>query len=242
MLGAVAISPMECATAYGQVQKPATAPTSDGVVYGPYVPYIPPSKRQAVAPQAAQPCTSPTKKPTGQSQPGTSGVDGTNGTTVVNGIVYGPYVPYVPSASYAPPAATDVQRGTTPPLQVAKPEVPDVLPTAKVSPGVDSVPAATHPGATSAQAAAAARRHARAAPTTGYSKPPVEDYATPPPEPAPRTVPPLQAPPVQVPPQGRLAPVYVKPGAQLALALSSSSTRPTTGAGRATTLCSLARS
>jgi tetratricopeptide (TPR) repeat protein len=190
-------------------QKPATTPaTTDGIVYGPYVPYVPPSKRQPVAPQVAQPMPPLTKKPTGQ--PLSSG-NGANGTTVVNGVVYGPYVPYVPPA---PPTR-----------QIPKPEVTDVLPTAKVSPGVAKVPPTTHTGATSAEAAAAARRRAHAAPSTGYSKPPVEDYATPTSEPAP----PVQAPPAQTPPQVQFAPVYVKPSAQLTPVQSSSSARPNYG-------------
>ena len=164
-----------------QVQQPQTPPAAaqDGVVYGTYVPYVPPAKPKQ-QPQVPQPGTTQplTKQPTSQAtgKPQTGGVN-------VNGVVYGPYVPYVP------PPKTSVQLGSTPPTrQIPQPQVTDVLPTAKYASGTH-----TRTNAASRSADAAARRRAAAAAaasvTTGQSKPPVEDYSTVPTEPVQYTTP-----------------------------------------------------
>ncbi len=162
--------------------KPATTPTTDNVVYGPYVPYVPPARRQATTPapqqqrepQIPQPTAPLTAQPTGQP------TKSSDGNVVVNGVVYGPYVPYVPPPNI-PAATPNIQLGARPAEhQIPQPELTDVLPTAKVGPNsVSKVPSATHPDV-AAQQAAANRRHtaaARAAANTGVSKPPVEDYS-----------------------------------------------------------------
>lgn len=182
------------------VQAPGQTSGSD-VVYGPYVPYVPPARKTpqqtgqpATQPQVAQPGTTHplTQQPSGATPPA-----GANGSTVVNGVVYGPYVPYVP------PAATSVQLGSSPATrQIQQPEVTDVLPTAKVSPNSKAkVPAASRPEVNAASAAAARRRAAAAAAAanSGQSKPPAEEYATPPVEPA------------QYTPTLPQTPVYTKP-------------------------------
>jgi tetratricopeptide (TPR) repeat protein len=188
---------------------------TDGVVYGPYVPYVsPPAKSapptaqpgltqgatyrgaaytgspqqaQVPQPQVAQPQTQP-QTPSSQRQVPQPGVaqpltakptapQTQGGGSTVNGVVYGPYVPYVP------PPATDVHLGNTPPTrEIKQPEVTDVLPTAKYAP---NKPSASHPDQAAASAAAERRRAAaHAAAITGQSKPPTEEYATPPTEPA----------------------------------------------------------
>jgi tetratricopeptide (TPR) repeat protein len=159
----------------------ATAPATNNVVYGPYVPYVPPAKRQTTQAQqqgsqvqVPQPSRPLTTKPAGQAAPAQNGQP-----PATNNVVYGPYVPYVP------PAATSVQLGATPPTrQIPRPEVTDVLPTAKYSPNANAkVPAASR-ARLNAEAAERRRAAARAAKVVGQSKPPVEDYATPPTEPA----------------------------------------------------------
>ncbi len=155
----------------------STAPATNNVVYGPYVPYVPPSKRnaaqQAGQPQVAQPSRPLTAKPAGQAAPAQGAAPATNN------VVYGPYVPYVP------PPTTSVQLGATPPTrQIKQPEVTDVLPTARYATNPNAkVPAASR-AQLNAEAAERRRAAARAAKVTGQSKPPVEEYATPATEPA----------------------------------------------------------
>ena len=94
-----------------------------------------------------------TTRPTSQAAPPAA----QQNTGTVNGVVYGPYVPYTP------PPATSVQLGSTPPTrQIKQPEVTDVLPTAKYTPGKTHkrTNAATRP---EAAADLAARRRAAAA-------------------------------------------------------------------------------
>ncbi len=163
----------------GQNSTPAS--TTNNVVYGPYVPYVPPAKRASAQQQGAQtqvpqPSRPLTTKPVGQ----------TAGQTVpaktapaTNDVVYGPYVPYVP------PPKTSVQLGATPPTRTIKqPEVTDVLPTARYSTNPNAKVPAASKAQLNAEAAERRRAAARAAKVTGQSKPPVEDYATPPTEPA----------------------------------------------------------
>ena len=152
---------------------------SNGTVYGAYVPYTLPGSKPKQQPQVPQPgttkplTTQPARKPAQQS-----------GTTT-NGVVYGTYVPY------KPPPATSVHLGNTPPTrQIQQPQVTDVLPTAKYGAHI-RVNAATR---NEAAAAAARRRAAATAAATGQSKPPAEDYATPPTEPAQYTTPARPAP------------------------------------------------
>lgn len=148
------------------------APTTNTVVYGPYVPYVPPAKRtpgqQAQVPQPSRPLTT---KPAGQIAPAA--------TSTTKDVVYGPYVPYVP------PPQTSVQLGATPPTrQITRPEVTDVLPTARYSTNPNAKVPATSKAKLNAEAAERRRAAAHAAKVIGQSKPPVEDYATPPTEPA----------------------------------------------------------
>ncbi len=164
----------------GQQTGQQSAPATNGVVYGPYVPYVPPAKRKPAQQQSAQqqvpqPSRPLTAKPAGQA--GTSTKPASSPAT--NDVVYGPYVPY------APPPATSVQLGATPPTrQIKQPEVTDVLPTAKYATNPNArVPPASK-ARLNAEAAERRRAAARAAKLTGLSKPPAEDYATPPTEPA----------------------------------------------------------
>jgi tetratricopeptide (TPR) repeat protein len=166
----------------GQQSTQAPAPNTNDVVYGPYVPYVPPAKRtlaqqQAGQPQVPQPSRPLTTKPVGQTAGQAAPAQTT--TPATNDVVYGPYVPYVP------PPATSVQLGATPPTrQIKQPEVTDVLPTAKYATNPNAkVPTASR-ARLNAEAAERRRAAARAAKVTGQSKPPVEEYATPPTEPA----------------------------------------------------------
>ena len=157
----------------GQKSTQAPAPTTNNVVYGPYVPYVPPAKRTPAQPQVPQPSRPLTTRPVGQTPPAQAT------TPATNNVVYGPYVPYVP------PPATSVRLGATPPTrQIKQPEVTDVLPTAKYATNPNAkVPTASR-AELNAEAAERRRAAARAAKVVGQSKPPVEDYATPPTEPA----------------------------------------------------------
>ena len=165
-----------------QVSQPAsqqsTAPATNPVVYGPYVPYVPPARRQTQQQgsqvQVPQPSRPLTTRPTGQVAPAQNGQ-----APAANDAVYGPYVPYVP------PAAKSVQLGATPPTrQIKQPEVTDVLPTAKYSANPNAKVPAASKQQLSAAAAERRRAAARAAKVIGESKPPAEDYATPATEPA----------------------------------------------------------
>jgi predicted Zn-dependent protease len=91
------------------------------------------------------------------------------------GEVYGPYVPYVP------PSHTSVQLGSSPnTVPVTRPEVTDVLPTARYVPNVHSRRrASSNPDAAAARAAAVRRQQSNAV-NAGVSAPPAENYdATP---------------------------------------------------------------
>ena len=93
----------------------------------------------------------------------------------ITGETYGPYVPYKP---------TTVQLGNTPEIRpMTKPEVTDVLPTARYVPNakVDNK-SASRPDLNGEKAAAIRRRQSEPPPLTGQSKPPVEDYNTAPTE------------------------------------------------------------
>jgi tetratricopeptide (TPR) repeat protein len=188
----------------------------DGTVYGPYVPYVPPAKKQ---PLTAQPAATtqaqgqqakapqPQVPQPGTTQPLTNAPSAGSGSTVV----YGPYVPYVP------PPKTDVHLGSTPPArQIPQPELTDVLPTAKYAPGTKPKPGTSRPDLAASRAAAARRKAAAAAAaTTGQSKPPVEEYSTPPVEPAQYTTPaqaPQTAPPVYNPPAPAQTPPPIPQG------------------------------
>ncbi len=93
----------------------------------------------------------------------------------ITGETYGPYVPYKP---------TSVQLGSTPEVRpMTKPEVTDVLPTARYVPNakVDNK-STSRPDLNGEKAAAIRRRQSEPPPPTGQSKPPVEDYNTTPTE------------------------------------------------------------
>lgn len=93
----------------------------------------------------------------------------------ITGELYGPYVPYKP---------TTVQLGSNPGTRpMTKPEVTDVLPTARYVPNakVDSK-STSRPDLNGEKAAAIRRRQSEPPPLTGQSKPPVEDYSTAPTE------------------------------------------------------------
>jgi tetratricopeptide (TPR) repeat protein len=195
----------------------STGTTPDSTVYGPYVPYVPPAKKQPLTAQPAGPAQAqgqqakspqPQVPQPGTTQPLTTTPSGqtpaaANGSTVVNGIVYGPYVPYVP------PAKTEVHLGSTPPArQISQPELTDVLPTAKYAPGTKPKPGASRPDLAAARAAAERRKAAAAAAaTTGQSKPPAEEYSTPPVEPVQYTTPAQTAPQTAAPVYNQTAPV-----------------------------------
>jgi tetratricopeptide (TPR) repeat protein len=197
----------------------------NGVAYGPYVPLTKqpmkpatptaqpvayrPQQTQVAQPQVAQPqVPQPQIAQPGTTQPLTKApisAPPAPNAVVVNGVVYGTFVPYTP------PPATSVQLGATPPTrQIKQPEVTDVLPTAKYANMDKQKPAsATSRPDLAAERAAAERRRAAAAAAAaanvGQSRPPVEDYATPP-------VPPTE--PVQyTTPQTTLTatPTYTKP-------------------------------
>ena len=136
--------------------------------------------------------------------------------------VYGPFVPY------SPPKPQPVQLGASPATrEIQQPEVTDVLPTAKYAPGSRTKPHVSSQAELNAQRAAAARRHRAeqnaaqpaqygrqpaaapaSTPAIGYSKPPAEDYSTPPTQPAQYTG--QQAAPAQRSPAVQAAPVYVQ--------------------------------
>ena len=88
--------------------------------------------------------------------------------------VYGAYVPY------QGPAAVPVQLGSTPTVrEIAKPEVTDVLPTARYVPNARvNTTRTSHPDLAAADAAAQRRKQANQ-PLSGQSRPPVEEYVTP---------------------------------------------------------------
>jgi tetratricopeptide (TPR) repeat protein len=168
-----------------QQSTPAPAPATNDVVYGPYVPYVPPAKRtpaqqqqtgqQPQVPQPTRPLTAKPVAPAAANQ---------TTTPATNDVVYGPYVPYVP------PAPKSVQLGATPPTrQIKQPEVTDVLPTAKYATNPNAKVPAHSKTELNAEAAERRRAAARAAKVTGQSKPPAEDYTTPPTEPAQYTTP-----------------------------------------------------
>lgn len=178
----------------GSKTAPAQPPASGSdTVYGPYVPYVPPSKRTPAQQKAAsqnqtqvpQPSRPLTAEPAGQQA---TQAPSANAPTT-NKVVYGTYVPYVP------PAPTSVQLGSTPPARrIVQPEVTDVLPTAKYSANPSAKVPAASKAELSAEAAERRRASVRAAKVTGQSKPPVEDYATPPTEPVQYTTPATKAP------------------------------------------------
>lgn len=166
-------------------QQASGQPAANNVIYGPYVPYVPPAKRQqqgsqVQVPQPSRPLTS---------KPASASASKQNGQTpATKDVVYGPYVPYVP------PPATSVQLGATPPTrQIRQPEVTDVLPTAKYSPNAKIPAGAGSKGQMNAEAAERRRAAARTPKVIGQSKPPAEDYSTPSTEPAVFTKPAVQA-------------------------------------------------
>jgi len=195
-----------------QVPQPQTtqqngtpSPATNDVVYGPYIPYVPHAKRtpaqqqQGTQPQVPQPSRPLTTKPASQNS--SQAAPGQTTTPATNDVVYGPYVPYVP------PPATSVQLGATPPTrQIKQPEVTDVLPTAKYATNPNAKVPTASKAQLNAQAAERRRAAARAAKVTGQSKPPVEDYVTPPTEPAQYATP--------VPPPPSLPTVFTQPAAQ----------------------------
>ena len=183
-----------------QVPKPATDTT-----YGPYVPYVGPKAPLKPAPRstttvhtASQTSSSPNQNAPAPQVPQPNPGD-----------VYGPYVPYTP------PKPTSVQLGSTPQTRtIPKPEVTDVLPTAKYSPNDKAKqlrPRSEAELAAERAEAARRRRAERQGVVTGQSRPPVEDYSTPPTEPAqykgPQNTIPAQRPTGAV----TSAPVYVSP-------------------------------
>ena len=198
-----------------QAQRPLTALPSNGPlttfpasqsngpqqaasVYGPYVPYVAPKSN---IPQKAKPGQTTSQQPAAPApapqvpQPSASEV-------------YGPYTPY------APPRPTTVQIGSNPAVRsIPKPDVTDILPTAKYSGPDKHKPHATQrPDLASARASARRRQSASPSVVTGQSTPPSEDYTTPPTEPVQynsgaQTALPAQQPTGAVSP----VPVYVQP-------------------------------
>ena len=172
---------------------------SGGEVYGPYVPYVSPTNKRLVSrqqTQVPQPAMNGPLTPRPAVQPAAQ----TAGSSTTE-VVYGPYVPYVPSPK------ADVSVGNAqPPRMAPQPEMLNALPAARyVTNNKPKSGASTWPDSTASRAAVTRRKAAiDAAAATGQSRPPTEEYATPPIEPVPQYV---ATPAVK-------APVYVQPKTQ----------------------------